>query len=68
MAKLEMDVINTHCAGIDIGSRFHFVAVGQRDDDVKEFSLCRRPLRYLHVTNKDLVNILSPIEDIKDFL
>ncbi len=27
MAKLEMDVINTHCAGIDIGSRSHFVAV-----------------------------------------
>jgi integrase/recombinase XerD len=25
-------------------------------------------LRYLHVTNKDLVNILSPFEDIKDFL
>jgi site-specific recombinase XerD len=25
-------------------------------------------LRYLHVTNKDLVNILSPIEDIKDFI
>jgi integrase/recombinase XerD len=25
-------------------------------------------LRYLHVTNKDLANILSPIEDIKDFL
>ena len=25
-------------------------------------------LRYLHVTNKDLVNILSPLEDIKDFL
>ena len=25
-------------------------------------------LRYLHVTDKDLVNILSPIEDIKDFL
>jgi integrase/recombinase XerD len=28
----------------------------------------RTTLRYLHVTNKDLVNILSPIEDIKDFL
>jgi len=27
MAKLEMDVINTHCAGIDIGSRSHFVVV-----------------------------------------
>lgn len=25
-------------------------------------------LRYLHVTNKDLVNILSPLEDIKEFL
>lgn len=25
-------------------------------------------LRYLHVTNKDLTNILSPIEDIRDFL
>lgn len=25
-------------------------------------------LRYLHVTNKDMINILSPIEDIKDFL
>ena len=25
-------------------------------------------LRYLHVTNKDMLNILSPIEDIKDFL
>jgi site-specific recombinase XerD len=25
-------------------------------------------LRYLHVTNKDLVNILSPLEDLKDFL
>jgi integrase/recombinase XerD len=25
-------------------------------------------LRYLHVTNKDLLQVLSPIEDIKDFL
>jgi hypothetical protein len=29
MAKMEMDIINTQCAGIDIGSRSHFVAVGQ---------------------------------------
>ena len=39
MAKLEMDVINTHCAGIDIGSRSHFVAVGQGPGDVKEFGV-----------------------------
>lgn len=25
-------------------------------------------LRYLHVSNKDMLNILSPLEDIKDFL
>ena len=36
MAKMEMDIINTHCAGIDIGGRSHFVAVGQGTDDVKE--------------------------------
>ena len=25
-------------------------------------------LRYLHVTNKDMLHIISPLEDIKDFL
>jgi hypothetical protein len=25
--KMEMDIINPHCAGIDIGSRSHYVAV-----------------------------------------
>lgn len=39
MAKMEMDIINPHCAGIDIGSRSHFVAVGQGDTDVKEFGV-----------------------------
>jgi integrase/recombinase XerD len=28
----------------------------------------RTTLRYLHVTNKDLLGILSPLEDIKDLL
>jgi len=37
--KLEMDIINPHCAGIDIGSRSHFVAVGQGLEDVKEFGV-----------------------------
>lgn len=34
-----MDVIHPRCAGIDIGSRSHFVAVGQGDKDVKEFGV-----------------------------
>ena len=33
--KLPMDIIHPHCAGIDIGSGSHFVAVGQQGDDVK---------------------------------
>jgi transposase len=37
--KLEMDIIHPHCAGIDIGSRSHFVAVGQSLEDVKEFGV-----------------------------
>jgi len=37
--KMEMDIINPHCAGIDIGSRSHFVAVGQALEDVKEFGV-----------------------------
>ena len=39
MAKLEMDIINPHCAGIDIGSKSHYVAVGQDLTDVKEFGV-----------------------------
>ncbi|MDB5261954.1 MAG: family transposase [Adhaeribacter sp.] len=27
--KVEMDIVNPNCAGIDVGSKSHFVAVGQ---------------------------------------
>lgn len=37
--KMQMDIINPHCAGIDIGSKSHFVAVGQALEDVKEFGV-----------------------------
>ena len=36
---MEMDIINAHCAGIDIGSKSHFVAIGQQLTDVKEFGV-----------------------------
>jgi transposase len=36
--KLEMDIINPHSGGIDIGSRSHFVATGQALE-VKEFGV-----------------------------
>ena len=37
--KMELDIINFHCAGIDVGSRSHFVAIGQDLSDVKEFGV-----------------------------
>ena len=37
--KMKMDIINPNAAGIDIGSRSHFVAIGQRMIDVQEFGV-----------------------------
>jgi len=37
--KMEMEIINTNAAGIDVGSRSHYVAVGQSLEDVKEFGV-----------------------------
>jgi transposase len=37
--NVKMDIINPNCAGIDIGSRSHFVAIGQELTDVKEFGV-----------------------------
>ena len=37
--KMELEVINPRCAGIDVGSRSHFVAISQDLSDVKEFGI-----------------------------
>lgn len=42
--KLEMEIINPHAAGIDIGSKSHFVAVGQALEDVEEFGVYAQDL------------------------
>lgn len=34
--QISLEVVNPNCAGIDIGSRSHWVAVGQNAEDVKE--------------------------------
>lgn len=36
---VSLEVVNPHAAGIDIGSRSHWVAVGQDAEDVKEFGV-----------------------------
>ena len=42
--NVKMEVINPSAAGIDIGSRSHFVAVGQGSEDVKEFGVYNEDL------------------------
>ena len=37
--QIALDVVNPNAAGIDIGSRSHWVAVGQDAQDVKEFGV-----------------------------
>jgi transposase len=43
--KISMEIVNPNAAGIDIGSRSHFVAVGQGSDDVREFGVYNDDLK-----------------------
>lgn len=45
--KIKLDIINPNAAGIDVGSRSHFVAIGQSLDDVKEFGVYDNDLKAL---------------------
>jgi transposase len=45
--KLKMDIINPNAAGIDIGSRSHFVAINQEHSDVKEFGVYAQDMKEL---------------------
>lgn len=45
--KVEMAIVNPNAAGIDIGSRSHYVAVGTTKDDVKEFGVYAEDLTEL---------------------
>jgi transposase len=40
-----MPIVNDHAAGIDVGSRSHYVAVGQGKNDVREFGVYDKDLR-----------------------
>ncbi|WP_299762761.1 IS110 family transposase [uncultured Pontibacter sp.] len=45
--NLPMEIVNPHAAGIDVGSRSHFVAVGQGADQVREFGVYESDLLQL---------------------
>ena len=37
--RMNMEILNPNTAGIDIGSRSHYTAIGQGSDQVKEFGV-----------------------------
>jgi hypothetical protein len=43
--KLEMEIVNPNAAGIDVGSRSHYVAIGQEPEDVREFGVYAEDLK-----------------------
>jgi len=45
--QIPLTVINPNAAGIDVGSRTHFVAVGQEQKDVKSFGVYAEDLNSL---------------------
>jgi transposase len=51
--SISMEVVNPQAAGIDVGSRSHLVAVGQAEQDVREFG----------VYNQDLFNMAEWLEE-----
>ena len=44
---ISMEIVNPHAAGIDVGSRSHFVATGQGKEDVREFGVYNDDLQSL---------------------
>jgi transposase len=42
--SISMEVVNPHAAGIDVGSRSHWVAVGQSEQDVREYGVFNEDL------------------------
>ncbi len=40
-----MEAVNSNAAGIDVGSKSHFVAVGQAKNDVREFGVFNEDLQ-----------------------
>jgi transposase len=45
--KLALEIVNSHAAGIDVGSRSHYAAIGQNAEDVKEFGVYAEDLKVL---------------------
>ena len=58
--EISMQVINPHAAGIDVGSREHFVAVGQRSEDVKSFGVMLKTYQHCAIGCWTIISIQWP--------
>ena len=45
--KIKLEIVNPNAAGIDVGSRSHFVSIGQSLEEVKEFGVYDKDLKKL---------------------
>ena len=54
--KLTLEVVNKNAAGIDIGSRSHWVAVGQSDKDIKRFKPAKHFTSWLRLAPNNKVS------------
>jgi len=57
--KISFPVIYPNAAGIDVGSRSHYVAIGQGKEDVKEFGVYNEDLAALvqHLLDNDITHV-----------
>ena len=55
----KMPVVHAHAAGIDVGSRSHFVGVGQNKEDVKKFGVYTDDLHQLckHLVEQGITTV-----------
>jgi len=65
--KIEMEIINSNAAGIDVGSKSHFVAVGQSLEDVKEFGVYAEDLTELCLHLKEYGITTVAMESTGDY-
>ena len=61
--EISMPLLNPFAAGIDVGSKSHYVAVGQNKEDVREFGVCtlshQRIIDYLRINQRTTIAMES---------
>jgi transposase len=65
--KMEMEIINPNAAGIDIGSKSHYVAVGQALEDVQEFGVYAEDLQAICQHLKEYGITTAAMESTGDY-